>query len=77
MVILKYTEGLISTKGDLRWVYDVCTEMPQWSLVQQDFIFKRKPKRVSAQEARRLIKENNLICVCDNEYGKIYTSNDS
>lgn len=72
MVILKYKESLITSPRDAYWVYDVCAELPEWSEVTQDYIFRRKPKRVSAKEAKELIKEHGLVCVCNNEFGKIY-----
>lgn len=54
------------------WVYDLCSEMPTWDAEKDKAIFKRKPKRIDAREAKRLIKENNLKCVCKNEHGMIY-----
>lgn len=54
------------------WVYDMCEEMPEWDMVKQDYIFKRKPKRITAQRAKDVIKEYGLTCVCNNEYGRIY-----
>lgn len=72
MIILKYLEYLITNPKEAYWVYDLCNEFPTWNEVKQDYVFKKKPKRISAQKAREIIKENGLTCVCNNEYGRIY-----
>lgn len=72
MVILRYREFLKILPNEAYWVYDVCEELPEWDVVKQEYIFRKKPKRISAQEAKKLIKEHGLVCVCNNEYGRIY-----
>ena len=72
MVILRYLESLITNPNDAVWVYDVCSEMPVWDEEEQDYVFKKTPKRVDPREAKSLIKEHGLKCVCDNEHGRIY-----
>ena len=72
MIILKYLEYLITTPKDAIWVYDRCEEMPKWDMLKQDYIFEKKPQRISAQKAREIIKEHGLTCVCNNEHGRIY-----
>lgn len=55
------------------WVYDLCDEMPEWDSVEQDYVFRKKPKRIDAKRAREVIKKERLICVYDDkEYGRIY-----
>lgn len=72
MIVLRYLEGLITAPNDKKWVYDKCEEWPIWSDIKQDYVFKKAPKRIDAREAKELIKEHDLKCVCNNEYGRIY-----
>lgn len=72
MIILKYLEYLITTPKDAIWVYDICEDLPKWDMLKQGYIFEKKPKRITAQKARELIKEHGLTCVCNNEHGRIY-----
>lgn len=72
MVILRFLESLITMPNDAMWVYEMCEEMPEWDVVKQEYIFRKKPKRIDAQTAKKLIKEHGLVCVCNNEYGRIY-----
>lgn len=53
-------------------MYEVIDAFPKWDDEKQDYVFKKKPKRITAQEAREIIRDNGLHCVCQNEEGKIY-----
>lgn len=72
MVVLRYLEYLTVLPSEAYWVYDVCEEMPKWDIVKQKYVFKKMPKRITAQKARELIKKHGLSCVCNNEHGRIY-----
>lgn len=72
MIILRYREFLKILPNDAYWVYDMCDEMPEWDVVKQEYIFRKKPKRIDAQTAKKLIREHGLVCVCNNEHGRIY-----
>lgn len=72
MVVLKYREWLTVMPSEVYWVYDVCEEMPEWDVVKQKYTFRKRPRRVTPQMARDVIKEHGLSCVCNNEYGRIY-----
>ena len=73
MIVLKYKEWLNIPDSDCIWVYDRCEELPTWNEEIQDYIFKKKPKRIDAREAKQLIKEHGLKCVHETEEGeKIY-----
>ena len=67
MFILKYREWLRPLESEAIWVYDLCTELPEWSDFHKEYVFKREPKRIDAREAKILIKENNLKCVHETE----------
>lgn len=71
-VILKYKEWLTISPDEARWVYDLCISMPKYDKIKKVARFEKQPKRIDAREARRIIREEGLSCVCDNEYGKIY-----
>ena len=71
-IIIRYKEWLITAPKDAYWVYDLCNEFPTWDEDKQDYVFKKEPKRISAQKAREIIKKEGLVCVSDNEYGRIY-----
>jgi hypothetical protein len=72
MTVLRYKEWLTILPSEVFWVYDMCEEMPKWDIVKQKYIFKKKPKRITAQKAKEIIKEHGLSCVCNNEHGRIY-----
>lgn len=72
MIILKYLEYLITTPKDAIWVYDMCEDFPKWDMLKQEYVFEKKPQRITAQKAKELIKEHGLTCVCNNEHGRIY-----
>lgn len=72
MIILRYKEWLTILPSEVFWVYDVCEEMPKWDIVKQEYVFEKKPKRITAQKAREIIKEHGLTCVCNNEHGRIW-----
>ena len=72
MVILRYKEYLVVSPNEAFWVYDMCEEMPEWDAVQQEYVFRKRPKRITAQKAREIIKEHGLTCVCNNEHGRIW-----
>ena len=72
MIILRYKENLKVLPNEVFWVYDVCEDFPKWDMLKQDYIFEKKPQRISAQKARELIKEHGLTCVCNNEHGRIW-----
>ena len=72
MIILKYKENLKILPKEVFWVYDVCEEMPKWDIVKQEYVFEKRPKRITAQKAREIIKEHGLTCVCNNEHGRIW-----
>lgn len=71
-VVLKYREWLAVMPSEAYWVYDLCSEMPHWDEKKQDYVSKKKPQRITAQEARQIIKKHGLSCVCNNEHGRIY-----
>ena len=71
-IILRYKEYLTISPEEAFWVYDLCAEMPEWDVVKQDYNFKKSPKRIDAQKAKEIIKKEGLVCVCNNEYGRIY-----
>ena len=71
-VILKYKEWLAILPNEAFWVYDLCEFMPKYDKIKKVARFEKQPKRIDAREARRIIREEGLSCVCDNEYGKIY-----
>lgn len=54
------------------WVYDLCEELPTWDEKKQDYVFKKPPKRISPHQAKEIIREEGLKCVCNNEYGRTY-----
>lgn len=70
--ILKYKEWGIFAPSEARWVYDLIKEEPEWSEKIKDYIFKKRPKRIDPRDAKKIIKEHDLKCVCKNEYGMIY-----
>lgn len=72
MTVLRYKEWLTILPSEVFWVYDVCEEMPKWDMLKQEYVFKKKPQRITAQKAREIIKEHGLTCVCNNEHGRIY-----
>lgn len=72
MVILRYKEWLNIPNSEVVWVYDLCSEMPRWSDAKQDYVFTKSPKRIASQEAKDLIAQHDLTCVCRNEHGRIY-----
>jgi hypothetical protein len=72
MVILKYKESLKILPNEVFWVYDMCEEMPEWDTVKQEYVFRKKPKRIDARTAKEIIRKEGLVCVCHNEYGRIY-----
>lgn len=71
-VVLRYKEFLTISPEEAYWVYDLCAEMPEWDSIKQDYVFRKSPKRISAQRAKQIIKDEGLICVCNNEHGRIY-----
>jgi hypothetical protein len=71
-VILKYKEWLAICPDEARWVYDLCESMPKYEKNESSFLFGKKPKRIDAREARIIIREEGLSCICNNEHGKIY-----
>lgn len=71
-IILKYLEWLETNPTETYWVYDLCKEFPTWDEDKEDYVFKRNPKRISAQKAREIIRKEGLQCVADNKYGRIY-----
>ena len=77
MIILRYLEGLITTPKEKVWVFDKCEDFPVWDETKLDYVFSSQPKRISAKEARELIKKHNLNCVCSNKYGEIYVEHES
>jgi hypothetical protein len=46
--------------------------MPKYDKASNVAWFEKKPRRIDAREARKIIREEGLSCVCDNEHGKIY-----
>ena len=56
MVVLRLREWLVVSPDECFWVYDMCEEMPKWDIVKQDYIFEKKPKRITAQNAKEIIK---------------------
>lgn len=70
-IILKYKEFLLTNPKEAMWVYDYCPKMPEWNDKIQDYECK-KAKRISPREAKEIIKEEGLVCVCSSEHGKIY-----
>lgn len=72
MIVLKIKEWLITQPQQKLFVYEVIDAFPKWDDEKQDYVFKKKPKRITAQEAREIIRDNGLHCVCQNEEGKIY-----
>lgn len=71
-VILRYKEWLNIAPEETYWVYDLCAEMPEWDASKKDYVFKKAPKRIEAQRAREIIKKEGLVCVFNNEHGRIY-----
>lgn len=71
-VILKYKEWLNIAPEDTYWVYDLCSEMPEWDAQKQAYVFIKTPKRIEAHKAREIIRKEGLRCICNNEYGRIY-----
>lgn len=71
-IVLRYKEYLTISPEEAYWVYDLCSEMPEWDAVKQDYIFRKLPKRIDAQRAKEIIKKEGLVCVCNNEHGRIY-----
>jgi hypothetical protein len=71
-VILRYKEWLTISPEESYWVYDLCSEMPEWSASKKEYVFRKAPKRIDAQKAREIIRKEGLVCVCNNEYGRIY-----
>ena len=71
-VILRYKEWLTISPEDSYWVYDLCDEMPEWEDGQKEYVFAKQPKRINAREAKKIIKEEDLTCLCNNSYGRIY-----
>lgn len=71
-VILKYKECLRISPDESYWVYDLCPEMPEWDIEKQDYVCRKKAKRIDSKKAKEIIKEEGLVCVCNNEYGRIY-----
>lgn len=72
-MILKYKERLLKQHPrEAVWVYDLATEMPEWNERKQEYVFKRQPKRIDPREAKQIIADKGLKCVCDNKYGRIY-----
>ena len=71
-IIIRYKEWLITAPKDAYWVYDLCDEMPEWDSVEQDYVFRKKPKRIDSRKAKDIIQKEGLVCVCDNEDGRIY-----
>ena len=72
MIILRYKDSHTVMPSEVFWVYDVCEEMPKWDIVKQEYVFEKRPKRITAQMAREIIKEHGLTCVCNNEHGRIW-----
>lgn len=72
MIILRYKENLKILPKEVFWVYDMCEDFPKWDMLKQDYIFEKRPKRITAQMAREIIKEHGLTCVCNNEHGRIW-----
>lgn len=72
MIILRYKEWLTVMPSEVFWVYDMCEDLPKWDMLKQEYVFEKKPQRITAQKARELIKEHGLTCVCNNEHGRIY-----
>lgn len=71
-IILKYKEHLTISPEEAYWVYDLCSEMPTWDDKEKDYIFKKRPKRITTQKAKEIIEEEGLKCVCNNSFGRIY-----
>jgi hypothetical protein len=71
-VILKYKEYLKILPNETYWVYDLCHEMPHWDDKEEDYVCSKKSKRIDARKAKEIIRKEGLMCVCDNEYGRIY-----
>jgi hypothetical protein len=71
-IIIKYKEWLITAPKDAYWVYDLCNEFPTWDESKQDYVFKKPPKRIDAQTAKQIIKDNSLKCVHNDEDGRVY-----
>ena len=76
MIVHKYKEWLISKPKEAYWVWDTYKEFPTWNERKQDYVFKKEPKRISAKEAKELIKKHGLVKVYSDEDGTIYTKQD-
>lgn len=72
MVILFYLESLIVSPKEKYWTYELLPEMPHWDDKKKNYVCKGRSKKITLQEAKELIRRHNLMCVCDNKYGKIY-----
>lgn len=72
MVVLVFLEWLKTDPTVSEWVYEVCDEMPIWDVVKRDYVFKHRPKRITADKAKEIIEEHGLKCVCNNKHGRIY-----
>jgi len=70
-MILKYREYLEISPSESYWVYDLCPNIPVWDEKKRDYICKGA-KRIDARKAKEIIKKEGLVCVCSNEYGRIY-----
>lgn len=76
MIVHQYKEWLLSAPKEAYWVWDTYDEFPTWSEKKQDYVFKKEPKRISAKEAKELIKKHNLVMVYSDDDGTIYTKED-
>lgn len=71
--VLKYKEWVITNPEEAIFVYDLCDSLPEWNDKAQDYIFKKKPKRLDPREAKQVIKEHGLKCVHKTKEGeKVY-----
>lgn len=71
-IIIKYKEWLAVSPQETFWVYDLCEEFPTWDEKKQDYVFRKSPKRIDAKKAKEIIRNEGLVCVCNNEHGRIY-----
>lgn len=72
-IIIKYKEWLKGRdEGTADWVYDLCSEYPEWDAYKKEYIFKKRPKRLDPREAKEYIRNHGMVCVCNNEDGMIF-----
>lgn len=73
MFVFKSKVWLITQPSQKYWVYEVSYEMPTWSEEEQEYVFKKEPKVITAQKAKELIHKNGLRRVYKSEDGEIYS----